>query len=226
MKKLIIYILILFCVNVFAQKTYTFDYYTVYEFKQNEEDINPDLEYSFSNSKNNNYQLRFRISDNFVRTIILADFDKMISRVYHPQSDFNDINKLQSLLVNDTVFNLNTNNKECFETLEEFVWDIDYSQNYFTIKKFTNEQKKELISTTYYITKPNDITKNQIYSNSWLGMCFLRFGKYKIESNEVIVYAYQIKEKIEEGEVNKDRKRYIRELKEIQKIDLTINTTN
>ena len=142
MKKLITYILILFCVNVFAQKTFTFDYYTVYEFKQNEKDINPDLEYSFSNSKENNFNLRFRVSGNFIRTIVLTDFDIMISRVYHPQSDFNDINSLSSLLVNDTVFNLNTNNKECFETLEEFVWDIDYSQNYFTIKKFTNEQKK------------------------------------------------------------------------------------
>ncbi|HTO35114.1 MAG TPA: hypothetical protein VLZ72_02670, partial [Flavobacterium sp.] len=82
MKKLITYILILFCVNVFAQKTFTFDYYTVYEFKQNEKDINPDLEYSFSNSKENNYNLRFRVSGNFIRTIVLTDFDIMISRVY------------------------------------------------------------------------------------------------------------------------------------------------
>ncbi|MFA5557313.1 MAG: hypothetical protein WCY06_08920 [Flavobacteriaceae bacterium] len=218
MKKLITYFFILFCVNAFAQKTYTFDYYTVYEYKKKESDKKSVSEYTFSNSNDNYYYLRFAVEDSIIQnTIQLIDYKNQQIYLYDIEPVKNkSVSNLSNLFKfeHKSTYDLT----EC-RTVNRYIYKIDFyddKEYSFSMEQYKKRNSK-LVETSYYQTVADNEIKNQIY-NSFLAVS-LHCNKFKIDMTDVIVYSYFKK--------RNSKKRYnIRELVAMEKIDLTINTTS
>lgn len=206
----------MFCVSLFAQKTYKFDYSTTYEYKEEESDKKSILEFTFSNSNDNNYYLRFSVKDGIIQNnISLIDYKNELIYLYDiipipidSVSNFSNLFKSE----NKRAYNLT----EC-RTVNRYHYKINFfndKEYSFSIERY-DKRKSKLVETSYYKTVANDEIKNQIY-NSFLAVS-IHCNKFQIDMSEIITYSYFLKKN--------HRKYNIRKLISLEKTNLTINTT-
>ena len=216
MKNFILLFLVFLVQNIFSQESYTFDYYTVYEFEKT-----PDNSYksriNFSNSKNLNYQLFINISPDGNNYASLNDIKNKVTYNFNNIS-LKDIENGNMLTVSNS-YKLGI---ESYKKRNDFYYSIEYYRNdsikTIHIKQFRNKKKSRLESEAFYETKPTDITKFQHYN--LLSLAFpLWYERFKINNDELITKITFI---------DKKGNMYINKLKEIKKIDfkITIVTTN
>ncbi|MGE4346744.1 MAG: hypothetical protein AB7D46_04935 [Flavobacteriaceae bacterium] len=171
MKKLITYFFILFCVNAFAQKTYTFDYYTVYEI-----DNSNSKQYIIGNSNDSSYfTYIFAYNDVFssmslydTKNDLQYDFD-IKKRNINSVKSFTDI--ADSYMIYKYGF---SEREKFFKDIFEIEYDpLNDEETIIVIKKYKNKRKKKLVYTNVFHVKDYSITKNQFYiTNLIFGFSF------------------------------------------------------
>src|SRR5690554_7355809 len=136
MKKLITYVFILFCVNAFAQKTYTFDYYTVYEFRTNEQDSIFTKDITIANSKNPNYFIKISTYTNKTGHIVFYDLDSNESYSFSSERKIDENMDFSSLFDNPVPFNFNLNllRKKSVDK-----YDVIYQNNEIIVRRYKNK---------------------------------------------------------------------------------------
>lgn len=204
------------CVNSFAQKNYTFDYYTVYEFRTNEQDSVFTKNITIANSKNSNYFIKISTYANNTGGIYFYDFNSN----EHYRFSFNGTINL------DTDFDSLFKNPVPFKYLRKKAtdkYDVIYLENEIIIRRYKNKRKKKIVSDYHLIVESNDLTKNQVYTSDIIFA--YRFDIKKLKTDKIIKESFLIK--YEKNSENK--KENIRTLKDVQPIDFTLNipeTTN
>lgn len=218
MNKLLAIILLIFGIDALSQQSFVFDYYTVYEYKENEEAKDNCLEYTFSNSQNNTLKLLFGVRDNkFTGDVKLYDYKEKYEYTFELDGQpFEGINSLNSLLKTYQKRNkiFYTKNFAFYST----AYEIEQLEDSFVIKSFVKKRfkKNPEVSEMVFYTKPSQEIKNQIY-NTYLSYV-LNAKHLEFNTDQLITYYYVLDQTTKE-------KKNIRILKDLQKTDLNIDTT-
>ncbi len=220
MKSLLKYIFILvFCTNAFAQKTYKFDYLSVYEFKYLESDSISVFEYAFGNSSDNSVSLQFYIkNDELISKVQLVDFENSFVYTYKfPQKKIDGLPNLESWFKNYEKANLYL--KKC-QADKKYTYKIIIGESAgeyaFIIERY-NRRGTKLLEKSYYKSEKTDITKNHIFSTHLKNPLYC--NKIIIDFEDIITESFFVK-------ADTTEKNNTRKLVRFEKIDLTINTTN
>ncbi|MFA7445841.1 MAG: hypothetical protein WCY89_07825 [Flavobacteriaceae bacterium] len=217
MRKLLILLLLIFGINAFAQKSFVFDYYTIYEYKNNEEAKTDCVEYTFSNSNDNTLRLLFGVRDNkFTGDARLYDYKEKYEYTFKLDGQpFEGINSLNSLLKTyqkrRRIFY--AKNFAFYST----AYEIEPLEDSFVVRYLVKKRfkKNPEVSEMVFYTKPSQEIKNQIY-NTYLSYA-LNAEHLVYDTDQIITHHYVL-------DPTKEKKN-IRTLKEIQQTNLTINTT-
>lgn len=208
----------IFGIDALSQQSFVFDYYTVYEYKENEEAKDNCLEYTFSNSQNNTLKLLFGVRDNkFTGDVKLYDYKEKYEYTFELDGQpFEGINSLNSLLKTYQKRNkiFYTKNFAFYST----AYEIEQLEDSFVIKSFVKKRfkKNPEVSEMVFYTKPSQEIKNQIY-NTYLSYV-LNAKHLEFNTDQLITYYYVLDQTTKE-------KKNIRILKDLQKTDLNIDTT-
>jgi len=217
MRKLLIILLLIFGIDAFAQKSFVFDYYTIYEYKSNEETQTDCVEYTFSNSNDNTLRLLFGVKDNkFTGNVKLYDYKEKYEYTFKLDGQpFEGINSLNSLL------QIYQKKRRIFYTKNfafySTAYEIEQLEDSFVVRNLVKKRfkKNPEVSEMVFYTKPSQEIKNQIY-NTYLS--YALNAKHLVYDTDQIVTHFYVLDPTKE-------KKNIRTLKEIQKTNLTINTT-
>jgi hypothetical protein len=218
MRNRLIVLLLILGIDALAQKSFEFDYYTVYEYKKNEEAKDNCLEYTFSNSQNNTLKLLFGVRDNkFIGDVKLYDYKDKYEYTFELDGQpFEGINSLNSLLKTYQKRNkiFYTKNFAFYST----AYEIEQLKDSFVIKSFVKKRfkKNPEVSEMVFYTKPSQEIKNQIYNTN---LSYVLNAKHlEFNTDQLITYYYVLDQTTKE-------KKNIRILKDLQKADLNIDTT-
>lgn len=159
MKKSFVYIILIFCVTVFAQdneqRSYKFDYCTISESSGN-------IKYTIANTQNKDY---FIYIDCYKNGIIAVLYDTATNNQYvFNKIENQDINSISfnTVFNNPIKFNYHFNKNEYEDKYITTVEDLD-SLKKVNIKIFKNKRKKKLISERNLYIKPHKKIKNNIF---------------------------------------------------------------
>lgn len=215
MSKFFKYVMILFCVNTFAQKTYTFDYYTVYEYKESEDDSIRLVRYNFANSEDSNTIIHLNQYNDGRVFSDLYDIDNECVYRFEIKNGTNIDD-----IAFDSIFKKPVYYKYILKSLKEKAqdkYDVLYqkedNKNKIVLIRYKNKRKKKKISEIHYIMEPYPFVKNQFYSSDL--MFAYKFDIAQVKTDEVIVESYVIDAKT-------NKKINIWKLKTIQPFDFQI----
>src|SRR5690606_20564113 len=218
MRKLLMILLLILGVDALAQKSFVFDYYTIYEYKSTEEAKTDCIEYTFSNSNDKTLRLAFGVKDNkFTGNVKLYDYKEKYEYTFELDGQpFEGINSLNSLL------KTYQKRRRIFYT-KNFVfystaYEIEQLEDSFVVRYLVKKRfkKNPEVSEMVFYTKPSQEIKNQIYNTN---LSYALNAKHLVfDTNQIVTHFYVL------DSVTKEKKN-IRKLKELQKTDLTINTT-
>lgn len=218
MKKIILIILLFSKLFVFSQEKYSFDYYTVYEYKKDSLDNNLDKDIYYSNSKDNSYLLSILMKKDTVFSATLFDYSKELMFIYKDGSYKNSINDIKLFKQCDArKYNLEycKNSKNSFY---EIKYDSIADIKTISINRYKNGKKKSVINQSFYQTIPTKISDNQHYN---FGILFgpLWCNKFTLNNKGLIYNSYFIE---------KSKKIHFRKLLSIEKTDfiLTVSKEN
>lgn len=223
MKKIITFILILFCVNVFAQKTYTFDYFTIYEYKTSEQDSISSKAFTIANSKDSSYFILISAYKNNTASVILYDFKSNEQYRFNSNVTINENTDFGDLFSNPVpfIYDLKKYKEKAVDK-----YDVIHQNDTIIVRKYRNKRKKKIILDYFFIMEENQIAKNQFYTSN-LAFSYT-FDISKVKTDKIIKESFVI----EYDDKAKNNKKNIRTLKDIQPIDFIlniptdINTTN
>ena len=216
MRKIFFILLFFLSKIIFSQENYQFDYNTVYEYKKDSLDFNPNIDIYYSNSKDNSYLLSIIKKNDTVFSAYLIDYIKQKIFTFKDdkiQNKNNDINLFSSYTVGS--YNLE-NCRKSKKRYYEIKYDTIAVEKIIIINQYKNSRKKKLISQSFFKTKHTEITNNQHY-NFRILVKPLWCEKFILKNNDLINYSYFIEN---------DKKVHIRSLLEINKIDLNINVSS
>jgi hypothetical protein len=218
MKKIVLIVLLFSKLYVFSQAKYSFDYFTVYEYKKDSLDKNLDKDIYYSNSKDNNYLLSILMKKDTVFSATLIDYSKELMFIYKDGTYKNNINDIKLFKQCDVKkYNLEycKNSKKSFY---EINYDTIAANKIININRYKNSKKKKIINQSFYQTIPTKISDSQHYN---FGILFgpLWCNKFTLNNKELIINSYFI----EEG-----KKIHFRKLLSIEKTDfiLTVSKEN
>lgn len=220
MKFFYIFILLFFSLAIKAQKTYVFDYCSVYEYKQDEFDTKNTLELTYSNSEDNNYALFFIARDSIVSNYVkLYDYRSSRLYTYNIKQPFH-LNKIMDIAgmfkeaqVVKLIYPKCKKSKKVNYELTNFTIN---TYNGFSIKVF-EEENKDYSCEFFYHTQPSRVIKNPYYNENL--RCLLDSCKIRLENNEVISYSYMT----ERGSTERKDIRTLLGLHKTTKITFTIH---
>jgi hypothetical protein len=213
MKRLFLLFLLLLINNAFSQDKYTFDYYTLYEYKADLNDSKKHKELNFSNSNDNGYLLTVLLKKDTIFSAVLTDYKNSKINIYKDSKHKNTINDVK-LFNNVDSYPYSLEN--CLKA-KKYSYEVDYTD---TIDKKTISikiinKRKKLVSKCFFETEPSDITKNQQYNFPVLATP-LWCQKFSFANENLIKKSYF---------VENNKTIHIRTLKEIQKTDFTLIVT-
>lgn len=214
MRKIIQIIVLFICVNAFAQKTYTFDYYTAYEFKKNEQDSIPVKDITIANSKNSNYFIKISTHTNNTANIVFFDLENSENYRFFFEGRINENTDFNSLFTNPTKFNfdLKSLRKKAVDK-----HDIIYENNEIIVRRYKNRKKKKIVLDYHFVMESNEITKNQFYTSNLVFA--YKFKINDIKTDKVIRESFVINY----DKNSEKKKEYIRTLTDILPINFTLN---
>lgn len=201
--------------KVFSQEKYHFDYYTIYDYKNHELDSSKKIEMNFSNSTDSDYHLYVKFTNDSVTSSVLIDYK---NRLYFTFPNFS-LSDIKSGVMLNQSSSKKINYDDCINTKNNF-YDISYALKNgiktIGIKRFKNSKKKTLILELVLETEPTNITKLQHFNIAFLATP-IWCQKFILNNEDVITKSYFFE---------KGKKKHIRDLTEIKKIDFTLNITN
>ncbi len=214
MSKLFKYVMILVCVNTFAQKTYEFDYMSVYEHLNNPADSVKSVSYIFANSKNTNQVVYVTEFQSDKTSAQLFDFEQHITYRYETKATSHIKNLLFNTLFENPIRH-SLADLSIFKQEDKYnvIYQKEGDANKIIIETFKNKKKKKKVSEHHLIMKPYPFVKNQFYA-SYLKFAY-KFDINSVNTDEVIIKSYTIDTKT-------NTIKHIRELKNIQPFDLQI----
>jgi len=201
-------------VNVFAQKTYTFDYYTVYEFKTDEKDSISTKDITIANSKDSSYFIKISTYTNNTANIILYDLNMKDQYRFDSGITINENTDFSSLFSNPVPF-IYDYKKYKEKAVDKY--DAIHQNDTIIVRRYKNRRKKKIVSDYYLIMESNEITKNQLYTSNLIFA--YKFDISKVKTDKIIKESFVI----EYDDKEKNNKKNIRTLKDIQPIDFTLN---
>lgn len=194
MRKLVTYFFILFCVNVFAQHTYIFDYCMIYEFKQNE-DSSPLLKKTiYVNSEKPGY---FLILDYHIEKesthMILYDLNNDSHFIYATEQPVPlDSVSIEGLFANPikSRFSFSEKRKKA-EDKYEVSYIEESGVNKMILKAYKNPKKKKLVAVQHFILQSHPKLKNQFYVNPALAFAY-KFDITQVKTQDLVAESYFI----------------------------------
>jgi hypothetical protein len=213
MKKLFLLLLLFLTNNVFSQEKYTFDYYTLYEYKADLSDTKNNKELNFSNSNDNGYLLTILLKKDTIFSAVLTDYKNSKINIYKDSKHNNTINDVK-LFNNINSFPYSLEN--CLKS-KKYSYKVNYTdtidKKIISIEKIS--KRKRTVSKSFFEMEPTTITKNQEYNFPILATP-LWCQKFNLVNEDLIKKSYF---------VENNKTIHIRTLKEIQKTDLTLIVT-
>jgi hypothetical protein len=213
MKRLFLLLLLFLTNNVFSQEKYTFDYYTVYEYKADLNDNKNEKEINFSNSNDNGYLLTILLKKDTIFSAVLTDYKNSKINIYKDSKHNNTINDVKLF---NNVISHSYSLENCLKS-KKYSYQVNYTdtidKKIISIKKI-NKRKKTVIKS-FFEMEPSQIAKNQQYNFPVLATP-LWCQKFNLVNEDLIKKSYF---------VENNKTIHIRTLKEIQKIDLTLIVT-
>lgn len=218
MRRWITYLFILFCVNVFAQHTYVFDYCMNYEFKQNE-DSSPLLnKIIYVNSEKPGY---FLILDYYIEKestqMILYDLNIDTHFIYATEQPVPlDSVSIGALLGNPIKLRFSfTEKRKKAEDKYEVSYIEESGVNKMILKAYQNPKKKKLVAVQHFILQSHPELKNQFYVNPALVFAY-KFDITQVKTEDLVAESYLINQE-------SNTKEQIWKLIDIKPLDFQIN---
>lgn len=168
MKNLVTYLFILFCVNLFAQHTYVFDYYYVYDFKETEESQVKAKRYILSNASDEEYfvYVDYNLDSKLAKTTLYDIKNKV--QFYFPTTQPMDIDTVSI----QTIFNNPIRKKfslSDFQKQKQRRYDIVYEnengERNIILKQYKDKKKKKLVGEVHFVMESYPEIRNQFYIN-------------------------------------------------------------
>lgn len=216
----ILFIFQLISLNLFAQRTYTFDYYTIYNYKRSLKDsLAAKKEITYSNSKDSSYNLLLVIKSDTIYSAEIRDYLNEKVFIYKDRLHQNNLNDI-SLFKNVRSYPYNLS--RCKQSKRSSFYIVKHyeekGEKVINIKRLRNKKRKRLINESFYKTFSSPISKNQHYNFPVLASP-LWCRKLELKNDEIIRYSYFV----EKG----DKILHIRELTKIENVNfvLTIEKT-
>ena len=218
MRKLVTYFFILFCVNVFAQHTYIFDYCMIYEYKDNENSPSLSKRFIYVNSQKTGYFL-----------LLHFDLRKESSQValFDVNNDTQYIYTTEQLIPIDSVnidelfakpIKLHYSFSEYRKRAED-KYDVSYIEengvNKMILKAYQNPKKKKLVAVQHFILQSHPELKNQFYVNPALVFAY-KFDITQVKTEDLVAESYLINQE-------SNTKEQIWKLIDIKPLDFQIN---
>ncbi|HQW69631.1 MAG TPA: hypothetical protein PLH25_08185 [Flavobacterium sp.] len=163
MKKSFVYIILLFCVTVFAQdneqRSYKFDTYKLQNIKDYKNNIFNESHF-FSNSKDSTYVLELRYGKENEALLFINDKNKQLIRfeLDFKYSKIEDLNKLISSKLYTNVIR-KSNYRKYKDFVEEMKYENDTIDNQIIVHliQYKNKKKKKTINNHYYFFSNKNI---------------------------------------------------------------------
>lgn len=183
MVKLVKYLILLICVNAFAQKTYEFDYYTLYDTENSE-----NTQYIIGNSKDSSYFVYVFLIDGVISSMNLYDTKSDSQYEFDIQKrSFDSVKSFSDFVNSYTIYKyIFSERKKFLKDIFEIEYDpINDEETVIVIKTFKNKRKKKLLFTNVYRVKNYPFVKNQFYIAN-IVFAFA-FDLNKIKTNGVVI---------------------------------------
>ena len=163
MNKSFVYIILLFCVTVFAQdneqRSYKFDTYKLQNIKDYKNNIFNESHF-FSNSKDSTYVLELRYGKENEALLFINDKNKQLIRfeLDFKYSKIEDLNKLISSKLYTNVIR-KSNYRKYKDFVEEMKYENDTIDNQIIVHliQYKNKKKKKTINNHYYFFSNKNI---------------------------------------------------------------------
>lgn len=199
-----------------AESKFTFDYYTVYNYKKTDENsANIVKTVTYSNSKDSSYVLTIFIKNNEALGIQLMDYTNNRRYEFEGNKNFFDLTDLNFLKTKYyRYFNLDYYRKK-----QKRYHEVDYSnqeKGIVIVNKYKNKKRKKLLLKFIIETTPSEIAQNQHYNFPPL-ISPMWTNRFTLKNKEVITRAY--------SEVNGSISSMY-QLEEISKIDFTLTVNH
>lgn len=186
MIKVIKYLILFVCVSSFAQKNYVFDYYSLYQMKDN------DQQYVIGNSQDASYFLYIFGRNDSVSLMSLYDTSNDVQYEFKvKKKEFDKITSVSDFIDSYTIYSFNFSESEKYR---EDIFDVNHEvlneqESIVTIKRYKNKRKKKLNYTVVYHLKDFPFAKNQFYTTD------IRFG-YKFDLNQIKTTGFISEQKV------------------------------
>lgn len=178
------------CVNAFAQKTYTFDYYAIYDLGSYHK------RYVLGNSQDASYFLHLYINDNILNQMSLYDIKNDSQYQFNVKMiNIDSVKSFSDLAESYTIYNFGFSEREKLlkDTFEIEYDSLNSDETIITIKGYKNKRKKKLVYTTVCRLKDYPYAKNQFYVTDIVFAFKLDLNK--IKASGVLTEQYTVYEK-------------------------------